>query len=71
VKGKSLAECNPGKVAVNIGVLEKPNTQFTLEFHNRYTERRLVDLIRFCKGHLATFELALMIAKIHHIGNID
>jgi len=71
VKGRSLAECNPGKVAVNIGVLEKPNTQFTLESHKRYTERRLVDLIRFCKGHIATFEVASMIAKIHPIGNID
>jgi hypothetical protein len=23
-----------------------------------------------CKGHLATFELGLMIANLHHIGNI-
>ena len=34
-------ECNTGKVAVNNGVLEKTNTQFTLEFLNRYTERRM------------------------------
>lgn len=71
MEGRSLTECNPGKVAVNNGVLEKTNTQFTLEFLNRYTERRLVDLTPFCKSLLATFELALMIAKIHPIGNID
>jgi len=29
-------ECNTGKVAVNIRVLEKANTQFTLAFYNRY-----------------------------------
>ena len=36
-------ECNTGKVAVNIRVLEKANTQFTLAFYKRYTERRLND----------------------------
>jgi hypothetical protein len=47
VEGKSLTECNTGKVAVNIRVLEKANTQFTLAFYNRYTERRLNDFSVF------------------------
>ena len=40
-------ECNTGKVAVNIRVLEKANTQFTLAFYNRYTERRMNDFSVF------------------------